>query len=86
MYIICFFFDIVILVFLLVWLIFSWGIYSIVLLGVFIVGIIKIFVSNLIVLFLEVIIVIFSVYYFWSCYGVFIKFYYDLVYKLGFFY
>lgn len=82
-YTICSLFDIVISVFSLVWLIFSWGIYSTVPLGVLIVGIIKTLASNPIALLSEVIIVIFSVHYLWSCYGAFTKFYYDLVYKLG---
>ena len=82
-YTICSLFDIVISVFSLVWLIFSWGIYSTVPLVVLIVGIIKTLASDPIALLSEVIIVIFSVHYLWSCYGAFTKFYYDLVYKLG---
>ena len=82
-YIICSLFDIVISVFSLVWLIFSWSIYSTVPLVVLIVGIIKTLASDPIALLSEVIIVIFSVHYLWSCYGAFTKFYYDLVYKLG---
>ena len=82
-YTICSLFDIVISVFSLVWLIFSWDIYRTVPLGVLIVGIIKTLASDPIALLSEVIIVIFSVHYLWSCYGAFTKFYYDLVYKLG---
>ena len=82
-YYICSCSDIVMSVFSLVWLIFSWGICSAVPLGVLIVGTIKTIASNSIVLLSEVSIVMASVYYLWSCYAAFTKFYYDLVYKLG---
>lgn len=82
-YMICSLFDIVISLFSLVWLIFSWSIYSTVPLVVLIVGIIKTLARDPTALLSEVIIVILSVHYLWSCYGAFTKFYYDLVYKLG---
>lgn len=77
------FLDIVISVFSLFWLIFSWGIYSTVPLGVLIVGFIKTLASKPSALLPEVIIVIFSVYYLWSCYSTFTMFYYDLVKELA---